>query len=190
MPQKIILNFTMAAILGLAFIISPATAEEKQKTESSKTQTSVNKLAASAVNGITQAAVRAGALSCANRINQVTNFLIAGTQDARAFIFPLTNNPDNQLLSLSMEIPLKDSASAYASASFSSNEVNGCTGMYETVVYWPQKCAEVGEKNFGSFKKGDTLSKNITVRNSGESTKIFLMPAGAGCVSIKKEIVR
>ena len=43
MPQKIILNFTMAAILGLAFIISPATAEEKQKTESSKTQTSVNK---------------------------------------------------------------------------------------------------------------------------------------------------
>ena len=37
MPQKIILSFTMAAILGLAFIISPATAEEKQKTESSKT---------------------------------------------------------------------------------------------------------------------------------------------------------
>jgi hypothetical protein len=178
----------MAAILGLAFIISPiispATAEEKQ--------TSVNKPAASVVNGITQAAVRAGALSCASRINQVTNFLIAGTQDARAFIFPLTNNPDNQLLSLSMEIPLKDSssASAYASASFSSNELSGCTGMYEIVVYWPQKCAEVGEKNFGSFKKGDTLSKNITVRNSGESTKIFLMPAGAGCVSIKKEIVR
>ena len=114
MPQKIILSFTMAAILGLAFIISPATAEEKQ--------TSVNKPAASAVNGITQAAVRAGALSCASRINQVTNFLIAGTQDARALIFPLTNNPDNQLLSLSMEIPLKDSASAYASASFSSNE--------------------------------------------------------------------
>jgi hypothetical protein len=186
MPQKIILSFTMVAILGLALIISPvistATAEEKQ--------TAVNKPAASVVNGITQAAVRAGALSCARRINQVTNFLIAGTQDARAFIFPPTNNSDNQLFTLSMEIPLKDSASAYASASFSSNELSGCTGMYETVVYWPQKCAEVGEKNFGSFKKGEPLSKNITVRNSGESTKIFLMPAGAGCVSIKKEIVR
>ena len=182
MPQKIILSFTMAAILGLTFIISPATAEEKQ--------TSVNKPAASAVNDITQAAVRAGALTCASRINQVTNFLIAGAQDVRTFIFPLTNNPDNQLFSLSMEIPLKDSTSAYASASFSSNGANGCTGMYETVVYWPQKCAEVGEKNFGSFKKGGALSKNITVRNSGESTKIFLMPAGAGCVSIKKEIVR
>jgi hypothetical protein len=172
----------MAAILGLTFIISSATAEEKQ--------TSVNKPAASTVNDITQAAVRAGALTCASRINQVTNFLIAGAQGVSTFIFPVTNNPDNQLFSLSMEIPLKDSTSAYASASFSSSGANGCTGMYETVVYWPQKCAEVSEKNFGSFKKGGTLSKNITVRNSGESTKIFLLPAGAGCVSIKKEIVR
>jgi hypothetical protein len=190
MPQKIILSFIMAAIFGLAFIISPATAEEKPKAGPSKTQTSVNRSAASAVNGITQAAVRAGALSCANRINQVTNFLIAGTQNARALIFPLTNSSDNQLFSLSMEIPLKDTSSAYASASFSPNEANGCTGMYETVVYWPQKCTEVGEKNFGSFKKGGALSKNITVLNSGESIKIFLMPAGTGCVSIKKEIVR
>ncbi|HUN53809.1 MAG TPA: hypothetical protein VMU29_01505 [Smithella sp.] len=182
MLQKIIFIFTIAAIVGLAFIISPATAGEKQ--------TSAQKPSASAVNGITEAAVRAGALTCASRINQVTNFLIAGTQDARALIFPLTNSADNQLFSLSMEIPLKDSSSVYASASFSANEANGCTGMYETVAYWPQKCAEVSEKNFGSLKKGGTLSKNIIVRNSGESTKIFLMPAGTGCVSIKKEIVR
>jgi hypothetical protein len=182
MLQKIILNFTMAAIFGLAVIISSAIAGEKQ--------TSTQNSSASAVNGITQAAVRAGALSCASRINQVTNFLIAGTQDAKVLIFPLTSSADKQLFSLSMEIPLKDSSSAYASASFSANEVNGCTGMYETVAYWPQKCADVGEKNFGSFKKGGTLSKNITVLSSGESTKIFLMPAGTGCVSIKKEIVR
>ncbi|MGD0280322.1 MAG: hypothetical protein ABSC11_13610 [Smithella sp.] len=186
MSKKIILSFIMAAILGLAFMISPiiypAKAEEKTKAP-------VNKQAASNVNNITQAAVNAGVLSCISRINQVANFLTANTQGLGTMIFLPPNNPDNQLISLSMEIPLKDS-SAYASASFAPNQANGCAGMYETVAYWPQKCAEVGEKQFGSFKKGGALSKNITVMNGGESIKIFLMPAGAGCVSIKKEIVR
>jgi hypothetical protein len=181
MPQKIILSFAMATIFGLASIISPATAEEK-----SKTQTAVSKQASPNVNRITPAALRLGPSSCASRINQVTNFLITGTQDAGALIFPATTNPD--MFSLSIELPLKD-ASAYASASFTPNQ-NGCTGMYETVVYWPQKCEDVGEKQFGTFKKEGALSKNIFIRNGGESIKVFLMPAGKGCVAIKKEIAR
>ena len=99
------------------------------------------------------------------------------------------NNPDMQLVSVSLEIPLKDSA-AYASASFAPNRAGGCAGIYETVVYWPYKCGEVAEKNFGVFKKAGALSKNITVLNGGESMKIFLIPAGSGCVSVKKEVVR
>jgi len=46
------------------------------------------------------------------------------------------------------------------------------------------------QKQFGTFKKAGALAKNIGVRNGGESMKVFLMPAGTGCVSIKKEIVR
>ena len=191
MPKKIILSFIMASIFGVASLVSPATAEEKPKTEPSKTQAPASKPAASNVNNITQTAVKAGVLSCASRINQVTNFLIAGTQGAGAFMFLPPNNVDQQFISASIEIPLKDaSASAYASASFAPNQANGCGGMYETVVYWPQKCTEVAEKQFGTFKKGGMLSKNIYTRNGGESTKVFLMPAGAGCISIKKEVVR
>jgi hypothetical protein len=48
----------------------------------------------------------------------------------------------------------------------------------------------VAEKQFGTLKKAGALAKNIGVRNGGESMKVFLMPAGTGCVSIKKEIVR
>jgi hypothetical protein len=62
--------------------------------------------------------------------------------------------------------------------------------MYETVVYWPQTCTEVGENNYGKFKNVGKLSKNIYVRDDGVSTKVFLLPAGKGCVSIKKEIIR
>ena len=99
------------------------------------------------------------------------------------------NNPDRQLISVSMEIPLKDS-SAYASASFAPNQANGCGGMYETVVYWPQKCDVVANKNFGALKKIGALYKTIYVRDGGVSTKIFLIPAGTGCVSIKKEVIQ
>jgi hypothetical protein len=33
------------------------------------------------------------------------------------------------------------------------------------------------------------LKKDITVLDGGAATKVLLMPAGSGCVSIKKEIV-
>jgi hypothetical protein len=187
MPKKIILSLTLVVIFILA---SMATAGEKTAVESSKTQAPAGKAAASNVNNITQAAVNAGVLACSSRINQVANFLTAGSQSTGALMFLPPNYPDQQLISTSMEIPLKDGSSAYASASFAPNQANGCTGMYETVVYWSQKCTEVSEKNFGTLKKIGVLSKNITTLDDGVSTKVFLMPAGKGCVSIKKEIVR
>jgi hypothetical protein len=146
--------------------------------------------AQSNVNGITRAAVSNGVLACTSRINQVTNFLTAGVQGVKAVLFIPTKDPDRQMISISMEIPTKEAASAYASASFAPNQANGCGGMYETVVYWPQTCDEVARKNFATFKKIDAFSQNITVLDGGETMKIFLMPAGTGCISIKKELIR
>ncbi|PKN51104.1 MAG: hypothetical protein CVU55_13285 [Deltaproteobacteria bacterium HGW-Deltaproteobacteria-13] len=189
MSKRIFLSFALAAIFGLSCLISPATAAEKQKDEPSGIKASTRQPAASHVNNITQTAVTAGALSCASRINQVANFLTAGSQNVGVLMFLTPNHPDKQLFSVSMEIPLAD-ASAYASASFAPNQANGCGGMYETVSYWPQKCTELAGNNFGTLKIIGTLSKDITVLNGGELTKIFLMPAGKGCVSIKKEMIR
>lgn len=145
--------------------------------------------AAPEVNGITQAALKAGVIACTSRINQVANFLIAGTQDVKAIMLMPPANPDQQLISVSMEIPQKDASSAYASASFAPNQANGCGGMYEAVVYWPQNCTKVASETFGALKKIDGFSKQFTVLDGGPLTKIFLMSAGKGCVSIKKEVV-
>jgi hypothetical protein len=95
-------------------------------------------------------------------------------------------NPDTQMFSGSMEIPAKVAPLAYASASFAPVQANGCEGMYEVVVYWPQKCYDVADKIFAKFKKSGMLSKNISVLDGGVATKVFLLPAGTGCVSIKK----
>lgn len=144
------------------------------------------------VNSITQAAVQAGVLSCTSRINQVANFLAAGTPQngVNTLMFTPSSNPDQHLVSFSMEISSKENASAYTSASFAPNQANGCGGMYEAIVYWPQSCKDLTEKTYGNLKKITGFSKNITVLDGGAATRLFLLPAGAGCVSIKKEVVQ
>lgn len=168
MSRKKFLILSIAGIFSLTFLASISTAAEKQKPL--KTQQSATQ--APPPNGITQAAMNAGVNSCAGRINQVTNFLLTGSTGAGATIFLPNDNPDRQLFSTSIEIPLKDNT-AYASASFAPNQASGCNGMYETVVYWPQNCAQVAEKQFGAFQKAAPLSKNIAVRESGTTVKVF-----------------
>jgi hypothetical protein len=145
---------------------------------------------AAGINGITQATDKAGMKACSGRINQVANFLTAGTPGVGAMLFLPPNNPDKQLVSVSMEIPIKGASSAYASASFAPNQANGCGGMYEAIVYWPQSCKDLSEQTYGNLKKINGFSKNMTVLDGGMATRIFLLPAGAGCVSIKKEVIQ
>lgn len=169
----------LAAVFYLTSITSAAMAAEKPKAAPAK---------APPPNNITQEAMKIGIRTCAGRINQVTNFLVAGTDSAGYITDVSKSNPNQRMTSVSMEIPLKDS-SAYAAASFAPLQTNYCEGIYETVVYWPQRCTEVAEKNFAAFKKSGALSKRVYVRDGG-AVKVFFMPAGTGCVVIKKEIVR
>lgn len=144
--------------------------------------------AGNGVNSVTQAAVASGVLTCASRINQVTQF-ISGTNPSGAALFASPSQPDQQLTSISMEIAPKEGASAYGSASFAPNQANGCGAVYEAIVYWPQNCDIVASKQFASAKKGPLLHKSIMTLETGSPARIFLMPAGTGCVSIKKEVL-
>jgi hypothetical protein len=92
------------------------------------------------------------------------------------------------MVSVSMELLSPDKTSAYASASFAPNQANGCGAVYEAVIYWPQSCDAVAARQFPQAKKLKALQKSIQSLESGPA-KVFLMPAGSGCVSIKKEIV-
>jgi len=186
--KKLLSLALVAVIFSLTFLVSISIAAEKQKPL--KTQPSTSNSKTPPPNGITQAAMKAGVNSCAGRINQVTNFLLTGSTGAGATLFLPDDNPDRQLFSTSIEIPLIKDNTAYASVSVAPNQAGGCNGMYETVVYWPQNCAQVAEKQFGAFQKAAPLARTIAVRESGTTVKIFLMPAGTGCVSIKKEIIR
>lgn len=138
-------------------------------------------------NAITQAAVKQGILSCASRINSVTNFL-GYTPQSGVIIQPPPSQPDQRMVPVSIENQT-EVGSAYVSANFAPNQANGCGATYDSVVYWAMSCDALADKQYGNLNKVGNLGKTIKVLDGGLATKIFLMPAGSGCISIKKEVV-
>jgi hypothetical protein len=143
--------------------------------------------AGAAVHPITKAVVEAGLLAPVSRLNQVANFLTAGTESG-ALLFLNPGQTDRDILSTSFEAVRPDQSSLYASASFAAGS-SGYEAVYDTVEYGTIPCPEVEKKVFSNLKNSGILKKNITVLVGG-AVKVFLMTAGRGCVVIKKEVVR
>jgi hypothetical protein len=142
------------------------------------------------VNPVTQAAVGAGVLSCAGRINEVVNFLAAGSKDLRARLFTPPIDPDRRMTAVSIEVKNENMPVVYVGAAFAPNQSNGCGAMYEAVVYWSMKCDAVGSKQFALLRQAGTIGREVIVLDGGPALAVFLMPAGAGCISIKREVMQ
>ena len=63
-----------------------------------------------------------------------------------------------------------------------------CSGMYQQTIYWPTPCALVKSTMFGKFSGEHPLLRDVKVADDGPALQVYLMPAGTGCVSIKKEL--
>jgi len=144
--------------------------------------------AASNVNAVTQAAVKAGELACASRINQVVTFLTANAKSS-AFLFLPPKQPDQSIFSVSLGLEANNRAPRYASASFAPTTNGLASAVYDTVEYVPQSVSEVETKILKNLKRKGTLGKDIVILDGGPVT-VFLMPAGSGCIVIKKEVVQ
>ncbi len=138
----------------------------------------------SSVNPLTQEAVKRGVLSCISRVNQVANFLTANTQSG-VFIFPPKSHPDEHVFSASFELIRPDNSTIYSSASFFPNN----DAVYDTVEYVTTSSEELEKTVFKNLKRIGVIKKNIVLLDGG-AVKVFLMPAGSGCVVIKKEVVQ
>ena len=142
----------------------------------------------SAVNPVTKAAVDAGVLVCASRINQVVTFLTTDTKSS-AYLFTPQRQTDQSLFSVSLGLDGQNLPTAYASASFAPTTNGQAAAVYDTVQYVPQSCADVEKNIFKTLKRKGSLGKDIVILDAGPVT-VFLMPAGSGCVVIKKEIAQ
>lgn len=141
-----------------------------------------------AVSAVTQAAVQAGVLICASRINQVVTFLTANTKSS-AYLFTPQRQPDQSIFSVSLGMEGRNAPTKYASASFAPTTNGQAAAVYDTVEYVAQSCAEVEKSIFKNLKRKGSLGKDIVILDGGAVT-VFLMPAGSGCIVIKKEVVQ
>lgn len=158
-----------------------------KKWDQAKSQPS-NQAPAAPLNSVAQAANKGGIVSCAQRINQVTNFLTANSQSG-AFLFLSPTEPDKTVASASLEIR-SGNASAYATTSVAPVGSDGCGALYETIAYWESRCEDVARKAFSGLRSDGVLKRSIAMLNGGPTMRVFLMPAAnRGCISIKKEMV-
>lgn len=139
---------------------------------------------------VAQVAAKAGVHACAARIDTLSQF-IAANSDTGAYFFVPPSDPNQRLVSFSYEVQPADARlpTAYASASFAPNQANGCGAIYEAIVYWPKNCKNIAKTQFAQFRPGRSVQKNVLVLENETPTRVFLMPAGTGCVSVKKELV-
>ncbi len=65
-----------------------------------------------------------------------------------------------------------------------------CAGMYEQVIYWNAPCSTIKATVFGSYTGEHRMLRDVAVSESGPALQVYLTSAGAGCLSVKKELFR
>jgi len=176
----------------------PATAARKPKVDKTKpvpvetstppSESQPTQQSASNVHPVTQAAVNAGVLACTSRINQVITYLTANSQSGVYLFFP-KSQPDQSIFSASIEVQTQNATPIYASASFAPLTSGQAGAVYDSVEYMSQSCDYIEKNIFKDLKRTGILKKDIIMLDGG-AVKVFLMPAGTGCIVIKKEVVQ
>lgn len=139
-----------------------------------------------ALGPIANFAAQNGVRQCVGRIDQVSNFLTNGAVSSGAAVFLPPREVDRGLASVSMEV-LGTNGLSYVNTAYGPS-ATGCDGVYEAVTYWAGSCEQVAA-TFPNFTLAKPLRQHIFTLDGGPTAKIYLMPAGAGCISIKKEVV-
>jgi hypothetical protein len=96
---------------------------------------------------------------------------------------------DQRLFAMQIEVPAGASSNSLVNMTFAPQQANGCGATYEAISYWAQSCDAVANGQFAQLKRVRPLQKDVLLLDGGPSVRVFLMNAGSGCVSIKKEIV-
>lgn len=142
----------------------------------------------SAPSAVTMAAVQKGVLTCANQIDKVAKFTGFGPGSAAA-ILPLTEQPDRSMVAMFMANSVGKDQKAFVSATFAPGQANGCAATYDAVAYWDEACTEVSQKYYSSLEPRIGWDDSVSLLEAGSYTKVVLLKAGSGCVSIKKELL-
>lgn len=143
---------------------------------------------ANAEQFLAQAAVNAGLRTCKPLADRVNRYLIAESQSS-GLLSASPENANARIFSSTIEIETRQGTTTYASTTYAPYGDTGCGVAYDAVTYWKESCTDLAAKQLSNLKVIGTLGSKITMLDGGPAMRMFLMPAGTGCVQIKKEIV-
>lgn len=132
---------------------------------------------------LAQAVARAGAPACAAKVTEAAFFLTEGAS-ATAF----WNFRSAELLSFSLEVVSPDRVTSYVSLNIAPGEDGACVIGYDAVMHWASDCETVARIVHPGMRTAGTQPGSMAMLKGGDSEYLFLMPAGQGCVAIKKEV--
>lgn len=140
------------------------------------------------LSAIAEAAGQRGIRTCLPSIDRLAKNL-AASYSIGVYLFNRLEEPDSNLVSISMELTPSPSGGAfYMSATFVPVGNGGCQVMLETTMHWASGCVPVGLAYPGLQVAGRLLN-DITIMAAQGTERLFLMPVASGCVSIEKSII-
>jgi hypothetical protein len=128
-----------------------------------------------------------GVIQCQKRIQEIADYVSLGTTSTVLLQLPQTHF-NQHTVSASMEI-VENQHPFYATMTFSPLSRHLCDASFETINYWPSSCKWVAKNAFKEAKNLGKMRQDILALTAGEQLQIFLLPAGQGCVSIKKQML-
>jgi hypothetical protein len=131
------------------------------------------------------AVAKAGIKRCAPIVTRVAEFLIE-TGDAGFSLKSLGRDPDTSPVLVTLE----SAHAGFGTTRYATIVVipkESCSGYYEQTIFWAKPCAKLKQENFANFPVTKPLLRNVQASAASPTVSLYLMPAGAGCVSMKKE---
>ena len=126
-----------------------------------------------------------GIKTCISAVEKMSNFIADGNHGASS----VWNSkvPDESAFSSVIERTYSD-GSILTSLTVARTKSEHCYAEYEKVIYFTDNCMATVQKNYKDAEYKGEVNKNVTwLSKRGVDT--FLIPAGNGCVVVRKEIL-
>ncbi len=155
-----------------------------------RTKPPVDPVTVPADNAIGQQAQTWGVSQCLGGVSYLSGFLTAG-MNANWLLTRGTGNADEELFAATIvgeetSSGLRGISNLYAAPVWG----GGCDTAYESTIYIAAQCRQARDAVFPTFTTPLELGSTVVDAFTTESGtgRLFLMPAGPGCVAVKSEI--
>lgn len=130
-------------------------------------------------------AKEAGIKKCLPAVQKVSEFLHEGKHHG-AHSSWATQSPDKQMFVSTIERTYSDGAQIM-SMFVAPVPTGECATAYERIMYWDKSCLALAKDTFSDFEYKGELNKFVTILSKKSGGSAYLMPAGSGCVSVRRE---